>query len=151
MNKKNCVLIAFALVLAIVYVVYFTDWFRTKPIVISHTSRPMGRNGRVITIFSLGNYYTMTEIKVVPLAEWQTNRFALPLWHLVGKAENPVNHFVYGQSLRGMSPEVDGARVMPLQPGTKYRIFVAAGSLIGSHDFLSGPSVTPTPSVRPGP
>jgi len=152
MNKKNCALIAIVLVLAAVYVVYFTDWFRTKPIIISHTSRPMGYKGREILLFSLGNNYTVTEIKVVPLAEWETNKFVLPLWHLLGKTSNRINHLIYGRNPDGMNPEVEGTRALPLQPGTEYRIFVTAGSAKGSHDFQSGPPSGPSPTaIRTGP
>jgi hypothetical protein len=149
MNKKNFALIAVVLVLAAVYIIYFTDWFRSKPIIISHTSRPMGRNGRMLMLFSLGGDYNITEIKVVPLDEWQTNRMAQPLWHVLGDSDDPVNHFVYGQRLDGLDPAVEGARPEPLQPGVKYRIFVAGDSRKGSHDFQwNSPATTTNQAPR---
>ena len=77
MNKKNYILIAIALVLAGVYVVYFTDWFQPKTMLkFHHTSRairtaqntPAG-TAPVRLFFDLGgDYYSLTEVKVVPLA-----------------------------------------------------------------------------------
>jgi hypothetical protein len=156
MNKKNFVLLAVVFVLAAVYVIYFTDWFRSKPIIISHTSRPMGRNGRMLLLFALGNnYYDVTEIKVVPLAEWQNDKMTPPLWHVLGQSDNPVNHFVYGQHIDGLDPEVAGARPEPLNPGVKYRIFVTTESGKGSHDFQMGATLTnqapQRTGVNPGP
>jgi len=143
MTKKNIALISLALVLATVYVIYFTDWFHTKSIIISHTTRPLGRAGRMVLLFSLGDDYELTEIKVVPLAEWQTNRFAQPLWHVLGDSSDTFNHFVYGQRMDGMDPVIEGTHPMPLQPGVKYRIFVNAGKMKGYHDFQFG-AVTAT-------
>lgn len=138
MTKKNIALISLVLVLAAVYVIYFTDWFRTKPIVIAHTSRPIGREGQRILLFSLGNDYELTEIKVVTLTEWQTNRLAQPLWHVLGDSADTVNRFVYGQHIEGLDPAVEGTRPQPLQPGVKYRIFVTAGKQKGFNDFQIG-------------
>ncbi|HTV63093.1 MAG TPA: hypothetical protein VMH30_11050 [Verrucomicrobiae bacterium] len=148
MNKKNLALIALVLALAAVYVIFFTDWFRSKPMVISHTTRPMGRGGRMLTLFSLGDDYELTEIKVVPLAEWETNKLAQPLWHVVGHSDDPVNHFVYGQGIDGMDPVVDGSRPLPLQMGVSYRIFITAGRLKGWHDFQSRPPGASPPAQR---
>jgi hypothetical protein len=146
MSKKNYVLIAIALVLAGVYAVFFTDWFRTKTILISHTSRSMragAATGRII--FGLGDYYSLTEIKVVPLAALQTNKLAQPVWHLVSnEGSDDVNHFIYGQKINGMEPAIEGARPEPLQPGVIYRLFVTAGKIRGQHDFqLGAPPVNP--------
>ncbi len=140
MNKKNSILIAIALVLAGVYAVFFTDWFRTKTIPISHTSRSM-RAGAAASrmIFGLGNYYSLTEIKVVPLAALQTNKLAVPVWHLVSdEGSDDVDHFVYGQKINGMDPAIEGARPEPLQPNVTYRLFVAAGKVRGQIDFHIG-------------
>jgi hypothetical protein len=149
MNKKNFILIAIALVLAGVYAVYFTDWFRTKTIHIAHTSRPVrsARTGSAATqlIFGLGDYYSLTEVKVVPLAALQTNKLAQPVWHLVSdEGSDDVDHFIYGQKINGMDPAVADARPEPLQPGVTYRLFVAAGKVRGQQDFHLGPAPTST-------
>jgi len=149
MSKKNYVLIAIALVLAGVYAVFFTDWFRAKTIPISQTSRLVrsARSGPAASrlIFGLGSYYSLTEIKVVPLAALQTNKLAQPVWHLVSDSgSDDVNLFFYGQKINGMDSAVEGSRPEPLQPGVIYRLFVVAGKIRGQHDFqLGAPPVNP--------
>jgi hypothetical protein len=146
MKKKDFMLIGLVLVLAGVYAVFFTDWFRTKTIPISHTNRSM-RAGAAASrmIFGLGNYYSLTEIKVVPLAALQTNKLAEPVWHLVSdEGSDDVDHFVYGQKINGMDPVIEGAGAEPLQPSVTYCLFVTAGKIKGQHDFqLGAPSVSP--------
>ena len=136
--------------LAGVYVFYFTDWFKPKIIHISHTSRAIrsrfgnkaGVNPEMVPItFGVEPQCTVTEIKVVPLAAWQTNQNTLPLWHLVASSNAaPVKMFSYGQRIRGLKPEVPGAHAEPLQPKVTYRLFVTAGSAKGQHDFEIKPA-----------
>ncbi|MFZ0826223.1 MAG: hypothetical protein WAO02_02255 [Verrucomicrobiia bacterium] len=149
MTQKNSILIALMLVLAGVYVVHFTDWFRPKTIQISHTARPGAFGNRPggaagtapLLMFSLGGDYELTEIKVVPLAEWQANHDAEPVWHLVLDSNpEPERSFVYGQPLRGLKPAAPGAQPQPLQPNLTYRLFVTAGRARGWHDFKIGGS-----------
>jgi hypothetical protein len=145
MTKKNWLMTIVLVVLAGVYVFYFTDWFKPKIIHISSTSRamrsrfrnaPAGNTAPVPVIFSLEPQSKLTEIKVVPLAVWQTNQAVLPVWHLVASSNSmPVKMFVYGQHIRGLKPEVPGANAEPLQPDVTYRLFVTAGSAKGQHDF----------------
>jgi hypothetical protein len=144
MTKKNCLLISVALALAGAYVFYFTDWFKPKVIHISSINARTNRASRgnadsatVPVLFKLGRPYKLTEIKVVALDEWQADKNCLPLWHLISDTNSiPIDRpFTYGQRLRGMKPEVPGARAQPLQPGVKYRLFVTDGSATGEHDF----------------
>jgi hypothetical protein len=145
MNKKNLILIAVALVLAGVYAVYFTDWFKPKIIKISHTSRAMrfarrpGQKDNSATMpiaFGFDQEYRFSEIKVVPVAALQTNDEARPIWHLVSDSNSvPVKFFLYGQRLQGMKLAVAGMRPEPLEPGVTYRLFVKSGSAKGQHDF----------------
>ena len=129
--------------LAVGYIFYFTGWFQPKIIHITSTN---ARNARVIragadattvpVIFKLGRPCKPTEIKVVLLAAWQTNQNTMPVWHLVADTNvEPVKIFFYGQRIRGLKPEVSGARAEPLQPDVTYRLFVTAGSAKGQHDF----------------
>lgn len=153
MSKKNYLLIAIALVLATVYVAYFTHWFRAKTIQISCASRP---NRAVQTgtpneqlLFALDDYYALTEIKVVPLAALQTNKFALPVWHLVSdEGSDDMKMFLYGGRIPGMDPAIDGSRPDPLQSGVTYRLFIAAGKAKGRLDFQLGPPQV-SPSASP--
>jgi hypothetical protein len=144
--KKNLFLIGIVLVLAAVYVIYFTDWFRPKMIQLSHTVRPInaaGRFGPAVSrlTFGLDNDYELTEVKVVPFAEWQTNKDAQPLWHLVSdEGSDDINHFFYGENISGMDSAVEGAKPQPLQPGVKYLLLIAAGRAKGQHEFLIGNS-----------
>lgn len=145
-------LVGFALALAITYAIFFTNRFKPTTIKIYHLTRPPGyamqtrRNGPPPPItFGLEGPRLLTEIKVVPLAEWQTKHDVLPVWHLVSDS-NPeaVQSFVYGQHLRGMKPAVPGAEPQPLQPNVAYRLFVTAGRARGQHDFKIGGSLPDT-------
>ena len=144
MNKKNFMLVGLVLVLAGVYVIYFTDWFRPKTIQISYTSRPFGSGARPGQLalrlsFGLDGDYELTEVKVVPLAALQANPLAQPVWHLVSdSSSDPISHFSYGENISGMDPAVEGTQPQPLQPGVTYRLFVAAGKVKGQHDFRIG-------------
>ena len=141
MNKKNTFLVALVLVLLGIYVVYFTNWFQPKLIQISHTSRPMaGRGGQAVPrlMFGLGRDYELTDVKVVPFAEWQNNKYVQPLWHLVSDGSDDVNHIFYGENIPGMDPAVEDARPQPLQPGVKYLLLITAGKYKGQHEFQIG-------------
>jgi hypothetical protein len=143
MSKKQWVLVSVALVLAVLYVIYFTNWFKPKIIHISYTERSIrlrGRPGTPTILFGFGGQrYRLTEIKVVPLDAWQTNHFILPVWDLNSTTNSvPMTAFSYGQRLRGMNPVVPGARPEPLQTNVTYRIFVWAGSRKGQCDFQLG-------------
>jgi hypothetical protein len=141
MSKKIYFLIAVALMLATVYVVYFTHWFRAKTIQISHTSRPT-RAGATVDqlLFGLDDYYSLTEVKIVPLDALQTNKFAEPVWHLVSdEGSDDVDVFSYGANIPGMDPSAAGARPEPLKKGVTYRLSIAAGRAKGQLDFQLGP------------
>jgi hypothetical protein len=145
MTKKNCLMMIVLIALAGVYIFYFTDWFKPKIIHISHTSRAIRvrfRNNNAASpatvpiTFGLEPQCQPTEIKVVPLAAWQTNQNVMPVWHLIADTNSmPIKIFVYGQRIRGLKPEVPGAHAEPLQPGVTYRLFVSAGKAKGQHDF----------------
>jgi hypothetical protein len=144
MPKKQWFLLAVALALAVVYVWHFTDWFKHKDIHISSTARAAlsrfraaGTSGTVA--FALDREYELTEVKVVPLAAWQTNQAAVPVWHLAGEREStPVQFFLYGDNIGGMQPVIPGAKPEPLENNVTYRLFVSAGSVKGQHDFQIG-------------
>jgi hypothetical protein len=144
MERKQWLLVVIALALAGIYVVYFTDWFRHKNIQIHYTSRPMpsripgGATGPMI-MFGFDNTFRLTEVKVIPLAEWQTNRDTPPVWHLISDSKSaPVERFIYGQNIRGMKSAIPGADAEPLESNLTYRLFVQAGSLKGQRDFQIG-------------
>jgi hypothetical protein len=139
MNKKNLILIGLVFAAAAAYVVFFTNWFQPRIIQVAHTSRSFGRGGSNPLTFSLGEFYELTEVKVVSLAELQTNPLAPPLWHLVSdEGSESVNHFSYGENIPAMDPVIQGARPESLKPGVAYRLFVTAGKARGQHDFYIG-------------
>jgi hypothetical protein len=150
MVKKNWLLVSVVLVLAGVYVFYFTDWFKPKSIHITHTSRFIrgvrraGQGNNSVTvpvIFTFEREYEFTEIKVVPLDAFQTNKLALPVWHLVSDSgSDGLDHFFYGENIDSMDSAVPGAQAEPLQPGVTYRLFVTAGKIKGWHDFQPKPA-----------
>lgn len=141
MSKKNICLIAFVVALAGVYVVFFAHWFRPRTMQISHTSRPAGDRSSVRIAFNLGNYYDLTDVKVVALDASNAN----PVWHLVSPdGSDSTELFFYGEHINGMDPAVAGEETEPLQPGVRYRLFVAAGGLKGQHDFYFGNAPTNT-------
>jgi hypothetical protein len=131
-------LVFFAICLAVVYAVWFSDWFRPKTLAIFHTSRnlrPNIRNGISLT-FAVNHPARFTELKVVPLAAYETNKDVVPLWHLVSDSNSvPVKIFMYGQHIGGMRPAIEGVRAEPLETNVTYRMFVTAGKVKGQHDF----------------
>jgi hypothetical protein len=145
MTKKNWMMLTLLAVLAGVYVVYFSDWFRPKIIHISHVSRairvrgvniPRDPAGTAPVVFSFDRPYKPTDIKVVLLTAWQTNQNVLPVWHLIASGKSAaIKFFAYGQQIRGLKPAVPGSHAQSLEPNATYRLFVAAGSARGQHDF----------------
>lgn len=130
MNKKSWSLILVAVVLAICYVMYFTNWFRSRPILIADTER----FGRVL--FTLGQPYQLTSLKVVSVTALSSNKYALPVWELKSDTHsNPIKLFSYGQHIQGMKPAVANTRPIPLDHGTVYRLFIEAGKRKAQHDF----------------
>jgi hypothetical protein len=141
MTKKNLVLLLFTLGLAAVYVIWFTDWFQPVTLRISHTHRdrrPNVQRGNALPglKFGVNRECRLTEIKVVPLASYETNHDILPVWHLVSDSNSvPVKTFFYGEYIRGMRPNFKGSGPGALETNVTYRMFVRAGKAAGQHDF----------------
>jgi hypothetical protein len=138
MNRKNAILFVVMAALAAIYAIYFTDWFRPKSLHIFHTNRNLtpGRGLASSLIFGFNAPVQLTEIKVVPLAEYEMNAAVAPLWHLVAKPRSaPVKIFTYGERIEGMTPFIEGDRAQPLEPNISYRILVTAGKISGYNDF----------------
>ncbi|MBI2925601.1 MAG: hypothetical protein HYY24_07845 [Verrucomicrobia bacterium] len=146
MTKKTASLIVTLIVLAGLYLYYFTDWINPPHIQISAASRPVATvrpNWKVYPVtFALDGKYELTSVKVAAVAALQTNKHAKPLWHLVSKSNSvPTRGFAYGQPIRGMKPFLEGARPQPLEPGAPYRLLVEAGRARGQVDFVPVPLV----------
>lgn len=154
MRKKEIFLVVFTAVLGVLYVYCFTDWFAPKTIRMQHSIRPYpgarigaqnaksGNPTSQVISFVLDREWKLSEVKVVPLAEWQTNKSTHVVWHLIADSKSaPTKGFVYGGEIKGMHPAERGVMPDPLQPGIVYRLFVRAGKVQGEDDFEAGKSV----------
>jgi hypothetical protein len=143
MTKNNTWLFCALAVVAVLYVCFFTNWFKSKPIKIFDTSRPMQQRFRrradlPFIMFGLENgKLRLTELRVVPLGSFQTNSATPSVWHLVSDSNSiPVERFVYGQRIPGMRAPLRGETPQPLETNVTYRLFVIAGREKGEHDFM---------------
>jgi hypothetical protein len=151
MARKQWVLLALFIALAAVYIFAFTNCGRRSAMQISHAAyanpkgliRPRLRANRMNTanvIFNLDHAYRLTEVKVVRLADWQTNKSTLPLWHVISDSNSiPTRRFSYGAPIRGMKSSLPGVRPEPLATNVIYHLFLTAGSDKGQHDFSLPP------------
>lgn len=159
MTKTKKTMIGLALLLvAGIYVYVYADWFKPASVQVFHRltagRSPRGRarfkqapTPSTLTVaFGFDQKLKLTEVKVVPLAAWETNKETLAVWHLVAQSNSvPMKGFLYGDNIRGMLPYVKNARPQPLETNVTYRLLIKAGSVQGQHDFnLSGvPSDAP--------
>ncbi|SRR6266496_2494637 len=148
MFSKQTVLIILAILLAGIYVYFFTDWINRPRIQLIAQTRPIQPKGPTAKVypvsFLLDGQYQLTSIKVVPLGALATNRFAPPMWHLVAYTNvSPVEGFLYGQRIPGMRPLMTNDRPQQLEPSTKYRLVVEAGRARGQIDFQTSGLVEP--------
>ncbi len=146
MRKKEYFLIA-VFILLIGFILYLNrDWFTSEKIQISHRSGPAMRfaNPRFAAatktvnpiLFEFNRKLNVTSIKVIPLSDFETNKYAHPIWELVPTSKPVATRgFEYGVPIPGMKPSVQGALADPLQPGVTYRLIIEAGSLKAQHDF----------------
>ena len=148
MTSKAKVLLVCAVILAAVYVVFFTGLFRTRTMQIITQVRP----GRASAIprphdsapvypvsFRFNDRYRFTSIKVVNAAEYATNKFAFPLWHMVSDSNSvPQRAIVYGvPKIPGMRPVVARTKPRPLEAGVEYILIVEAGKIKTQTNFVA--------------
>ena len=88
--------------------------------------------------FTLNGFHPLTTVKVVLVADMETNKFPHAIWKLISDSNSvPTSSFNYGSYIRGMHPDVKGARPDPLEPGVAYRlIVVTAKDKQVQHDFV---------------
>src|SRR5262245_1435637 len=145
-QKKKLLAIAGLVAVLALYAYLFADWFRPAEMQIYDrisTGRPIRKTARTnetvtatSVVFAFDRYYTLTDVKVVAVAELATNKHAHPLWHLLSDPNSiPVKGFNYGEHIRGMRPEVKRAHAEPLEPNVIYRLLVEAKGRKGQHDF----------------
>jgi hypothetical protein len=145
MTKKGIALSIVAVVLAVNYVIFFTDWFRRPTIEIIPQVRPGRASGipretyqRPVcpVLFMLDRPYRLTSIKVVVTDDLRTNRYPTPLWHVVSDSESPpLETFMYGERVKNMKPSRPRARPEYLQPDVKYTLLLEAGRVKGRTNF----------------
>lgn len=128
------------IVLGGIYLVYFTSFFQKPSVRISARPRVerSHRSGKetASVSFSFDQKLSISELKVVALSDFETNKYPHALWNLVSDTNSiPLKGFAYGEFIKGMKPKVAKVRPEPLQPQTKYRLLVDAGKIQGQVDF----------------
>jgi hypothetical protein len=139
MQRKEITLVGFLAVLAVVYVIFFTDWFRKPTLSITPSSRPERgiQAGMVLPVFfKMSHSCELTSVKVIPLQGTNFDSHVPPIWYMVAKTNTrPVKLLQYGVPIRGMKPMIPKARPEPLETNKVYRLIVQAGDLNGYADF----------------
>jgi hypothetical protein len=163
MTKKNLFLIGITVALGVVYLIFFTEMFRTPGIQIEYTSRQQPNrqrlgNPRLQAIFDATAPVTfffprelrLTQVKVFSVPELETNKYPLPLWHMVSESNSvSLKFFTYGLPIRGMHPANKGQDPKPLVPGADYRVFIEAGERKGQRDFKPNPNPSSRAPAQP--
>ena len=151
MARKQWMLIAVAVFLGGISLYLNRDWFAKENIQIYSRSRPARAGffakkratdpGQTDPIFfDFDRRLKLTSVKVIAVSDAETNKYPHAFWHLVSDSNSvPTKDFVYGMNIRGMRPEVKGATADPLEPGSKYRLLVEAGSIKAEHEFVAMP------------
>jgi len=144
MSQKSWKLVAVALVLGVVYLYFFADFGKRRPIQITVSSRPFAPNagpGDILPlVFGLDNDRILNDLTIAgPVS---SNGVPPVLWHLHStKGSTPVHGFLYGEVLPGM--EVAGPNPPPaLVPNQTYHVEVHSGKNLGGLDFVPRPAVT---------
>ena len=150
MTKKELSLVALVVLMAGVYVFFFSGWFKDKPVNIHHTVRPIieyqrrsatppppgPRKQYYSVTFALEGDMRFNDVKVVNASEIATNKYAHPIWELVSeKGSEPTQGFTYGGPIPGMTPKVRDATPDPVESGIRYRLVLQSGKKIFTHDF----------------
>lgn len=140
MDKKSTPLVIVLLALVLVYVIFFTDWFKPHRITLFYSTRQIeyfrARGELPYILFGLEGTYRLTEVKVVSLDDFEKNPNASPVWHLISQSNSvPIKMFTYGQHIHGMRPAISGDRPENLETNEIYRLFVSAGRATGQIDF----------------
>lgn len=148
MSKTKIIFVAVLILgLAGLSVYMNKDAFAEKSIQISHRMSPWMRQATpsrrrandlgVPVTFTLSEFHNLTTVKVILVADMETNKFPHAIWKLTSDSNSvPTSTFNYGSYIRGMRPDVKGARPDPLEPGVAYRLIVAtATDQQAQHDF----------------
>lgn len=145
MSKTKIIFITI-LVLGLACLSYYMnrDSFAPETIQINHRMspwmRPTNRRANDLGVpvtFTLNGFHPLTTVKVVLVEDMETNKFPHAIWKLVSDSNSvPTSTFNYGAGIRGMRPDVKGARPDRLEPGVAYRLIVETKKdLRAQHDF----------------
>jgi hypothetical protein len=146
MAQKPVLPIALLVLVGALFIYINRDWFQARPIQVSHRIyRFAGRFGGADTptpvMFEFDHRLKLTSIKIVSLADSQTNKYPHALWHMISSSNSvPTKGLVYGMDVPGMRPAVNGAVADPLDPQQTYRLLLEAGSVKGQYDFTLEPT-----------
>jgi hypothetical protein len=145
MTQKPILLVTVAMLCAGLLLYVNRDWFKRRPIQISHRFHAFGgrfdRAGQAPLLFEFDRKLKLTSVKVIPLAGLQTNKFPHPIWQMVSDSNSvPTRGFLYGGAVPGMRPALKGAVADRLDPAQKYRLLLEAGSAKAEHDFSLDPT-----------
>lgn len=137
MQRKEYGWIIVLLVVAFVYVHFFTHWFEKGHLVITPSRRPAFGQAVESIIFTLNAPAKIKNLKVVESADdGKFDPHGHLMWHLVSdSASQPTQLFVYGHHIHGMKQAPDNGHAEPLQPDVVYWIVVTTDHLTGSVDF----------------
>lgn len=140
MTRQNLVLMTVALLLGAVYVYFFTDWMRRPRIQMISQLRPyrplQGQAAVYPLSIAFDAKYRLSSVKVVKVAEYETNKNCQPVWHLVSATNSaPVRGFLYGKMIPGMHLAKTNYTPQGLEPGANYRMIIESGRAIGELDF----------------
>ena len=134
--------------MGLVYVIFLSGWFRKETILII----PIRTPGRASAIprprdsapvypmsFRLSGRYRLKSIKVVNTTEYTTNKYVMPMWHMVSDSNSaPVNTIVYGAPrIPGMHSAVPRAKPQPLEAGVQYTLLVETAKLKAQTNFIA--------------
>ncbi len=120
------------------YVAFFTDWFRSEPIRLSHRFFAANRGdpaGGKRIVFFLQPKQPISTLKVIHAADAASPK-PKTLWHMVsGTKPVPIDAFDYGERIPGMKPFIAGTAPELLVPGEEYIVRVEMGKKRGELKF----------------
>ena len=88
--------------------------------------------------FGFNKRYRLSLLKVVAAADLATNKYPVPLWHLVPDAKPAaVKAVTYGRPVPGMKPAVADLEPQALEPNIEYVLLVEAGKIHSHTNFIA--------------
>jgi len=137
-NKRVWKFVGVFGVLALVYVVFFTDLIFPPTLGIEveqlHVMAGERPSSIPIPIFAIDHRCRLSEVRVDRLSP--SGDVTETVWHVVGASRSaPISTFVYGASIDGMRPAEEGGRRTRLEFGSRYRLEVWSGRRRGRIEF----------------